>query len=259
MKSRIPNPQSPVPRPQTDNVRLQKFLAAAGVGSRRRCEELIAAGRVAVDGHVVDRPGSCVDPSRQRVAVDGRPVRPEPLRTYLADKPRGILCTSSDPRGRPTVVDWANQMGADPALRLFSVGRLDFDSEGLILLTNDGPLAQSLAHPRHHVEKEYRAWTNLPPSSGQVAAMLAGVEEDGEILRALSIVPEASRPGRLPSLRIVLGEGRNRHVRRMLAAVGLEVRRLRRIRIGPLRESDLRGKPLRELSAAELARLRNRN
>ena len=253
MKSTIPNPQSPVPRPQTDNVRLQKFLAAAGVGSRRRCEELIAAGRVAVDGHVVDRPGSCVDPSRQRVAVDGRPVRPEPLRTYLADKPRGILCTSFDPEGRPTIVEWAAQMGADPRLRLYTIGRLDYDSEGLILLTNDGALAQAFAHPRHHVEKEYRAWLDRPAAREEIEAMLAGVEDNGEILRALDVVPE--RAGARPALRLVLGEGRNRHIRRLLEALGLHVRRLRRIRIGALTEADLRGQPLRELSSAELARL----
>ena len=239
-----------------DGVRLQKFLASAGAGSRRHCEELIAAGRVQVDGLIVTQLGSRVDPDRQAVALDGRPVRPERLRTYLADKPRNLMCTSHDPEGRPTIVEWAAQMGADPRLRLYTVGRLDYDSEGLILLTNDGALAQALAHPRHHVEKEYRAWTDLFASRDQIAAMLAGVEDDGEVLRAIAVVPEASRPGRPPSLRIVLGEGRNRHIRRMLEALGLRVKRLRRIRIGALTESDLRGQPLRELAPAEIARLR---
>lgn len=259
MNPKIMNPGPGFPNPQTDKVRLQKFLAAAGVGSRRRCEELIAAGRVSVDGQIVDRPGSCIDPSRQRVALDGHPVRPERLRTYLADKPRGVVCTASDPQGRPTIVEWARHVGADPALRLYSVGRLDFDSEGLILLTNDGALAQSLAHPRHHVEKEYRAWTDRHLAREQLAAMLQGVEDDGETLRALAASSDPARPGRPPSLRLVLGEGRNRHIRRMLEALGLRVKRLRRIRIGALRESDLRGQPLRELSASEIARLRARN
>lgn len=236
-------------------IRLQKFLAAAGVGSRRHCEELIVAGRVRVDGAVVAQLGARVDPDRQKVELDGRPVRAEPHRTYLADKPRGILCTSFDPEGRPTIVEWAAQMGADPRLRLYTIGRLDYDSEGLILLTNDGALAQAFAHPRHHVEKEYRAWTDRLATREQLDAMLEGVEENGEILRALDVVPEASRPGRPPTLRIVLGEGRNRHIRRMLEALGLRVRRLRRIRIGDLTEADLRGQPLRELSSAELARL----
>ncbi len=243
------NPESPA------GIRLQKFLAAAGVGSRRHCEELITAGRVRVDGAVVAQLGARVDPETQRVELDGQPVRAEPHRTYLADKPRGVLCTSFDPEGRPTIVAWAAQMGADPDLRLYTIGRLDYDSEGLILLTNDGALAQSFAHPRHHVEKEYRAWIDRLATRDQLESMLAGVEENGEFLRALSAVPEASRPGRPPTLRIVLGEGRNRHIRRMLETIGLRVQRLRRIRIGPLTEADLRGRPLRELSPAELDRL----
>lgn len=239
--------------PAANGIRLQKFLAAAGVGSRRHCEELIAAGRVRVDGAVVAQLGARVDPETQRVELDGQVVRAEPHRTYLADKPRGILCTSHDPEGRPTIVEWAARMGADPRLRLYTIGRLDYDSEGLILLTNDGALAQAFAHPRHHVEKEYRAWTDRPAGREEIAAMLAGVEDDGEILRALDVVVE--RAGAHPALRIVLGEGRNRHVRRMLAALGLRVRGLRRIRIGTLTEADLRGRPLRELSPAELSRL----
>lgn len=235
-----------------NGIRLQKFLAAAGAGSRRHCEELITAGRVRVDGAVVAQLGTRVDPDRQRVELDGQAVRPEPLRTYLADKPRGILCTSADPEGRPTIVEWAAHMGADPKLRLYTVGRLDYDSEGLILLTNDGALAQALAHPRHHVEKEYRAWTDRPATREEIDAMLNGIEDDGELLRALAVAPE---PGREPTLRLVLGEGRNRHIRRLLEFLGLRVRRLRRIRIGPFTEADLRGRPLRELDPAELARL----
>ncbi len=238
-----------------NGIRLQKYLAAAGVGSRRACEELIVAGRVRVDGVRVTELGTRVDPDAQTVELDGRPVRPERRRTYLADKPPKIVCTSHDPEGRPTIVEWAARMGADPRLRLYTIGRLDYDSEGLILLTNDGDLAQAFAHPRHHVEKEYRAWTDLFATRDQIAAMLEGVEDDGEVLRALAVVPEASRPGRPPSLRIVLGEGRNRHIRRMLDVLGLRVKRLRRIRIGSLSESDLRGKPLRELAPAEIARL----
>jgi len=258
-----PNPDNPSsltsdlcsPDAPPGGIRLQKFLAAAGVGSRRRCEELIAAGRVRVDGAVVDRLGSRVAPDAQGVEVDGRPVRPEPHRTYLADKPRGILCTSSDPRGRPILVDWAKQAGADRRLRLYTVGRLDYDSEGLILLTNDGDLAQALAHPRHHVEKEYLAWTRRPAAPAEIRAMRRGVEADGELLRALSVRPVRGRPGAPPCLRIVLGEGRNRHIRRILDALGLEVKRLRRVRIGPLDESALRGQPLRELTPAELRAL----
>ena len=237
-------PESPV------GIRLQKFLAAAGIGSRRHCEELIAAGRVRVDGAVVTELGTRVDPDHQRVELDGRAVCTEPHRTYLADKPRGILCTSHDPEGRPTIVEWAAHMGADPRLRLYTIGRLDYDSEGLILLTNDGALAQAFAHPRHHVEKEYRAWTDRPLTREEIEAMLDGIEDNGELLRALDVIQESA--GARPTLRIVLGEGRNRHIRRMLQFLGLRVIRLRRIRIGALTEAHLRHQPLRELSASEL-------
>ena len=234
-------------------VRLQKFLAAAGVGSRRRCEEYIVAGRVRVDGVVVTELGSRVDPARQRVEFDGRRVTPEPRQTYLADKPRGVLCTSDDPEGRPTIVEWAVHAGANPRLRLYSVGRLDYDSEGLILLTNDGELAQRLAHPRHHIEKEYRAWTDRPLAREEIRMMLAGIEDEGERLRALAVMPEQT--GARATCRIILGEGRRRHIRRMLEFFGLRVRRLRRIRIGGLSQRDLRGQRLRALSTAEVAAL----
>jgi len=235
--------------------RLQKVLAAAGVGSRRYCETLIVEGRVRVDGEVVTQLGTRVDPDTQRVELDGRILEAQPQRTYLVDKPRDILCTSSDPEGRPTLIGWAASMGVDPRLRLYSVGRLDGDSEGLILLTNDGDLAQALAHPRHHVEKEYRAWTDRLITREQIEAMLDGVENEGEILRALAVTPEGVRPGRTPSTRILLGEGRNRHIRRMLGVLGIRVLRLRRIRIGPLTEADLCGRPIRELPPEEVARL----
>lgn len=255
----ITTQDSQSPAPADDAVRLQKFLAAAGVGSRRYCEELITAGRVQIDGVTVTKLGTRVNPTQQRVALDGRRVQAEPHRTYLADKPCRILCTSHDPEGRPTIIEWAKRMGVDRRLRLYTIGRLDYDSEGLILLTNDGELAHAFAHPRHLVEKEYRAWIDRFATREQIAAMLEGVQDDGEWLRALAVVPEASRPGRPPSLRIVLGEGRNRHIRRMLEAIGLQVKRLRRIRIGSLTESDLRGQPLRELSRIELDALAPRN
>ncbi len=239
------SPRPPFAHP---GERLQKILAAAGLGSRRHCETLITAGRVQIDGQTVTELGTRADPARQQVTVDGQPVRREPRQTYLADKPRGILCTSSDPQGRTTIIDWARQMGAPPRLRLYTVGRLDLHSEGLILLTNDGALAQALAHPRHQIEKEYRAWLHAAPTREQLSAMRRGVEEGGETLRALRVTLEA---GQVPVLRVVLGEGRNRHIRRMLTVLGLRVKRLRRVRIGPLTAAALRGQPLRQLSPRE--------
>jgi len=225
-----------------EGVWLQKALAAAGVGSRRACVALIAAGRVSVDGEVVRKQGMLVDPERRDIRVDGRKIgAPEAKRTFLADKPRGVICTSRDPQGRPTVLDWARAEGL-PAGRFFGVGRLDGDSEGLLLLTTDGDLAQRLAHPSRHVEKEYRVWCDRAPGKAEAEAWLAGVEEGGETLRALRVTREAGR-----SARLVLGEGRNRQVRRMCEAVGLRVRRLRRVRIGRLTEEALGGRRLVEL------------
>lgn len=234
-------------------VRLQKALADAGVCSRRHAEELIAAGRVAVDGAVVRELGTRVEPSAQRIEVDGRPLAaPQASRTFLADKPRGILCTSSDPQGRPTILEWARANGL-PKGRFFTIGRLDYDSEGLILLTTDGALAQRMGHPSHHAEKEYRVWVPRLPGRAAAAAMLRGVEDEGECLRALSVEAEAPmHPGWPPSVRLVLGEGRNRHIRRMLGALGIRILRLRRIRIGELDESLLRGRPLVPVAAGRL-------
>lgn len=237
------------------SVRLQKALADAGLCSRRHAEVLIAAGRVTVDGLPAVL-GTTVDPARQRILVDGRPLPPpQDHLTYLGDKPRGVLCTASDPAGRPTIIQWAREVGLPPG-RFFTVGRLDYDSEGLILLTTDGPLAQRLAHPSHHVEKEYRAWIPRLPPRPVIAAMLRGVEASGERLRALAVVPEAPlHPGWPPSLRIVLGEGRNRHIRRMLAVLDIPVLRLRRIRIGSLTEAFLGNRPLRLLSHGDEEKL----
>jgi 23S rRNA pseudouridine2605 synthase len=239
-----------------EGERLQKVLAAAGAASRRGAVPLVQSGRVRVNGEVVTEPGARVDPAHDRITLDGRLLRVERRRTYLADKPRGVICTSRDPQGRTTLVDWAKTVGADPTLRLYGVGRLDYDSEGLILLTNDGALAQKLGHPSHHAEKEYRVWLDRLPDAPRRRAILRGIEDRGELLRALRILDDP--PSTPPSLRLALGEGRNRHIRRLMSALGLRVLRLRRIRIGPLTETILRGRPLRELPPNLLAPLLER-
>ncbi|HLV13315.1 MAG TPA: pseudouridine synthase [Trueperaceae bacterium] len=224
--------------------RLQKVLARAGVASRRKAEELIRAGRVTVNGRVAAL-GDVADPGDD-VRLDGRPLpRPERSVTYLLHKPRGLVTTASDELGRPTVMDL---VPAVPGLH--PVGRLDLDSEGLLLLTTDGDLTLRLTHPRYRHEKEYRVWTDPPDVSDEALARLtSGVTlEDGPA--------RAERAERAPGgAVVVLREGRKRQVRRMLAAVGHEVVRLKRTRVAGLELGDLPVGRFRELTAAETAAL----
>lgn len=225
--------------------RLQKVLATRGWGSRRVCEDLIAEGRVTVNGEVAVL-GRRVDVERDLVAVDGVPVGTRPgLVYYLLNKPEGVVTTASDPQGRPTVVDI---VPAEP--RVFPVGRLDIGTEGLLLLTNDGELANRLTHPSHGVEKEYLAEVDGTVHGGELRVLREGVElEDGMTAPAKVSQPE---PG---VLRITIHEGRNRQVRRMCEAVGHPVRRLVRVRIGSLRDAGLRPGQWRELTQAEVRAL----
>jgi 23S rRNA pseudouridine2605 synthase len=227
-------------------MRLVKFLAHAGVASRRAAERLVADGRVTVGGDVVTDPARDVDEA-SGVAVDGRAVAPEPLEVHVLNKPSGVVSTSSDTHGRPTVVSLVAS-----ERRLYPVGRLDADTTGLILLTNDGELADLLTHPRYGVEKVYRARVE-PPRVGEPAlrALREGIElEDGRTAPAEARAPE---PG---VLEIVLREGRKRQVRRMCEAVGHRVVGLERIAFGPLRLRDLEPGESRPLSPAEVEGLR---
>ena len=228
-----------------EGERLQKVLAQCGLGSRRACEELIAAGRVAVNGEVATL-GRRVDITSDRVTVDGTvvPVRPD-LVYYLVNKPVGVVSTASDPHGRPTVVGLVPEWP-----RVFPVGRLDADSEGLIVCTNDGDLTLALTHPRFGVDKEYLAEVEGVPSPGAVSRLRRGVVlDDGPTAPA-----RVSRFGR-NGLRLVIHEGRNRQVRRMCEAVGHPVRRLVRTRIGPLADRSLIPGAWRHLTREEVNRL----
>ncbi len=225
--------------------RLQKVLARVGFGSRRTCEGLIADGRVSVNG-LPARLGQRIDPRACTVRVDGEEIGMLPdLVYYLLNKPAGVVTTAQDPQGRPVVVDLV------PAVpRVFPVGRLDAETEGLLILTNDGPLAQRLTHPTVGVEKEYLAQLVGNPSPGALRRLRKGVELDDGVTRnaRVSVVgPE--------TIRIVLREGRNREVRRMCAEVGHPVRRLVRTRIGALSEASLAPGQWRTLSLAEVRRL----
>ena len=232
-------------------IRLQKFLAECGVGSRRACEELIARGDVTVDGRAVTQMGIRIDPARQVVRVRGRTVAPQ-FRLYLAlNKPRDVLCTSRDPQGRRTFLDL---LPALPA-RVYTVGRLDRDSEGLLLVTNDGELAARLMHPRHHVQKTYRVWLDGALSGEGRARLLGGVTSRGERLAAVRVTAVMDG-GQASCWDVMLVEGRNRQVRRMFEAVGVAVRRLKRTAIGPLGLGRLARGAHRELSEAEVAALR---
>jgi 23S rRNA pseudouridine2605 synthase len=215
----------PAPEPGGgDEPRLQKALARAGVASRRACEDLIAGGRVRINGRVA-RLGDRVDPEQDLVEVDGAPVGLRAgLVHYLLNKPAGIISSSADPHGRPTVVEL---VPAEP--RVFPVGRLDADTEGLILLTNDGELAHRLTHPSYGVDKEYLAEVQGTPSRGALRNLREGVDLDDGPTEPATVSLVA------PNLvRLVVHEGRNRQVRRMFDAVGHPVRRLVRTRIGPL-------------------------
>jgi 23S rRNA pseudouridine2605 synthase len=224
-------------------------LARAGLGSRRACEELIAAGRVRVNG-LVAALGDRVDPAADRVEVDGHrvPLNPE-LRYFALNKPRGVVTTARDPGKRPDISTFL-----PPAPRLFPVGRLDRETEGLLLLTNDGELANRLMHPRYGVEKEYLAEVDGSVGERSLGRLVRGVELDDGVARARSARRVAGTKGRA-AVRIVMAEGRKREVRRMLQAVGLPVRRLVRVRVGPIRLGRLRPGQVRELDGAEVREL----
>ncbi|SKC70782.1 pseudouridine synthase [Krasilnikoviella flava] len=235
-----------------DGVRLQKVLAQAGLGSRRKCEELIAAGHVEVDGVLVTELGVRVDPAKAVVHVDGMRVQLDASKITIAlNKPLGVVSTMSDPEGRPTLADLVK----DRSERLFHVGRLDVDSEGLLLLTNDGELANRLAHPRYEIRKTYLvtvAGGEFYPRHGK--QLTDGVELEDGLARADKVRVVDAVPG-ATMLEVVLHEGRNRIVRRMLDAVGFPVTRLVRTRIGPIALGDLRVGRSRVLGRTELGTL----
>lgn len=234
-----------------EGVRLQKVLAQAGVGSRRKCEELIEAGRVKVNGEVVDQLGVRVDPDQVQVEVDGKRISVnENLVTVVLNKPKGVVSTMSDPQGRPTLEQYVK----DFPERLFHVGRLDAETTGVLLLTNDGELANRLAHPTHGVSKVYVAKVE-----GQVAKTLgttlrAGVDlEDGPVRVSQCQVLDVSRTHSL--VQVELHEGRNRIVRRMFDAVGHPVVELVRTQFGPIRLGTLQPGEVRRLDNADVGAL----
>lgn len=231
-------------------VRLQKFLSEAGVASRRASEELIRAGKVQVNGTTIRTLGSRVDPEVDKVTVRGKPARIKRKLYVALNKPRGCVCSRQDERGRQTVYDclpkeWTN---------LFTVGRLDYESEGLIFLTNDGDFSLRLTHPRYGVRRKYLARVDGFVGEESVRRLLAGIQDQGERLKAQSV--RVHRSGRSGSVvELDLTEGRNREVRRMFGALGLTVSRLERIQIGRIKLGELRPGRWRTLTEDEIKTL----
>jgi 23S rRNA pseudouridine2605 synthase len=234
-----------------DGIRLQKVLADVGIGSRRHCEELIGAGRVEVDGQTVRRFGARVDPEHQVIKVDGKRIPAKPGLVYLAfNKPPKVLTAMSDDRGRKTVADYLG----DRSERLFHIGRLDYDTEGLMLLTNDGELAHRLAHPSFEVAKTYLAEVTGPVPKDLGRRLQTGIELDDGVAVAdrFRII---DRSGNRALVEITLHEGRKHIVRRMLAETGHPVSRLVRTDVGPIRLGTLKPGASRDLTTREIGEL----
>jgi 23S rRNA pseudouridine2605 synthase len=231
-------------------VRLQKFLAEAGVASSRACEAIILAGRVSVNGRIVQELGSKVDPAKDQVMLDGKLVRAKRKLYVALHKPVGCVCSRQDERGRRTIYellppDWSNVQ---------SVGRLDYDTEGLLLLTNDGELSLRLTHPRYGVKKLYEVTVEGRVEEDQLAALTRGIRDEGELLRAQRVRITSATKSR-SVIELELTEGKNREVRRMCAAIGLTVERLVRTQVGKIKLGELRLGRWRTLTDAEIKTL----
>ena len=240
-------------------VRLQKILSTAGIASRRTAETLISDGRVTVNGKTVSELGSKADPDEDDIRVDGRRVKPAGRRRYiLLYKPRGYITTRSDPERRPTVIDLLTTGGVREYV--YPVGRLDYDSEGLLILTSDGELAGKLTHPRHGVGREYHVRVRGVPDDKAIERLRKGISLDGERTAPATVdlhkVIEKDGGGADAILSMVIYEGRNRQVRRMCDAVGHPVAKLKRVRIGPITDDHIRPGEFRDLDEREIAALR---
>lgn len=251
MKTKSKGKNSPTPPLEPMDQRLQKVLAAAGLGSRRKCEELILQGRVEIDGQIVQKLGAKVNPRRSIIRVDGETVKTKSKVYFMLHKPRGVLATNSDPSGRTRVIDLVPDHE-----RLFTVGRLDKSSEGLILLTNDGEWANQLMHPRFGVKKVYEAQVAGAIDRETLAILRRGIHL-AEGFARIDHARIKSRRKQSTIVEITLHEGKNREIRRLLAKVGHKVQRLKRVAIGPLRLGDLQPGEFRALRGSEQRKLAN--
>jgi pseudouridine synthase len=237
-------------------MRLNKLLSTAGVASRRAADELIRQGRVEVNGRVVAELGAKADPASDEIKVDGRRIKPPASRRYLLlYKPRGVVSTRTDPQRRTTVVDLAARAGIGGYL--YPVGRLDYDSEGLIILTNDGEFAERVLHPRYELERTYEAVVEGVPDERDLERLRRGVPIDGERTQPAKVTLRRVLSGKREQtlLELTIREGRNRQVRKMCDAIAHPVARLRRVRIGPISDTRLRPGAFRDLTPEELRKL----
>ncbi len=233
--------------------RLQKILAAAGVASRREAEKIITAGRVRVNGKIVTELGSKYDPARARISVDGKAIKAESKAYYMFYKPRGVVTTMNDPQNRRSIASFVGELPE----RVFPVGRLDYNTEGLLILTNDGELAQALMHPSHEVNKTYLVKVVGLTKNSDLDKLRIGVNlEDGMTAPATVNLRNRDMDANCTLFDITIHEGRNRQVRRMCDAIGYPVRELKRIKMGPLQLSDIGRGKIRELSPQEIVALK---
>lgn len=228
-------------------LRLNKFLSGSGVASRRKCDEIIASGKVTVNGKVVTEIGSQINEKKDKVMVEGKAVCLPSSFVYIKlNKPKGYACTASDEKGRKTIYDLV-----DCEERLFSIGRLDYNTEGLIILTNDGDFANKVSHPRYDVEKEYRVTIEGKIKESELAVLRKGVVVDGQKMPPAK-VKLLSQDENVSKISVVINEGQNRQVRRMFEAIGREIKLLKRVRIGSVRLGGLSRGQWRDLTEDEL-------
>lgn len=228
-------------------MRLNKFLSNSGVASRRKCDELIKEGKVFVNGKQVRELGTVVNEKKDKVTVEGKVISLPSSFVYIKlNKPKGYACSASDEKGRKTIYDLI-----DCDERLFSIGRLDYDTEGLIILTNDGDFANKVAHPKYNIEKEYRVTIEGDIKESELAVMRKGVVIDGERMPSAR-VEKLSQDDKYTKLSVVIDEGQNRQVRRMFEAIGKSIRLLKRVRIGQVRLGGLSRGDYKDLTEEEL-------
>jgi len=231
-----------------EKMRLEKFLSESGIASRRDAKKYISAGRVSVNGERVSIPGTHIDPQRAEITFDGEPIRGKPKRIYLMlNKPAGYVTTVRDERGRPTVM----ALVSDISERIYPVGRLDLDTEGLLLMTNDGDFAHRILHPSHEIQKTYIAWVEGQPNQREIQRLREGIEIDDGVVASAKINHIGKREGQT-QFKVVIHEGRKRQIRRMFHAVGHEVVHLKRIGIGSLTLGQLAIGKYRFLTSAEI-------